>query len=128
MGHSFFSLMNYNGNYVIERFYEIAKKSGKNKIRIDFLTQKITPSDFRVEGILNSLKSYREYFPKQLESQYCSIEHVKEVIILLTFDLSKRIFDKNIKELELAVYKCEVHITDDREKMHIAEIPEWWKY
>ena len=88
LGHAFFSLMNYTGaDYVIERLYKRAKDTGISLIKIDFLNQIIEPSEFKIVGVIHSLKNYRESFPRHVESQNCSMTQIKEVNIFINFDL-----------------------------------------
>lgn len=128
LGHSFFSLMNYTGaDYVIERLYKRAKETKISSIKIDFLNQIIEPSEFNIVGVMNALKNYREYFPRDLESQNCSITQIKEVNIFLNFDLTKK-RRSEYTDLELATYECIVEILDDRNITHKATVVEWWRY
>ncbi|HEY3249875.1 MAG TPA: hypothetical protein VGK25_02045, partial [Ignavibacteria bacterium] len=114
LGHAFLSLMNYSGsNHVIEHLFQKAKESGVNSIQIDFLNEIIEPPEFRIPDVINSLRNYRAYFPRDLESQKCSLEHIKEVKIKIIFDLNNIKLDENIEGLELPAYDCFVEILDD---------------
>ncbi len=127
-GHSYMSLMNYDfGDYINERFFQIAKRTGKTEINIDLLNENIEPNEFNTKIILGNIKQRKLYFPKDLESQNCSIEHIKEVKIRIIFDLNKTKISEH-SGLELPSYKCYVEILDDRNRLHKATIPEWWNY
>jgi hypothetical protein len=129
LGHAFFSSMNYRGSdYIIEYLYKKAKEINKSDVIIDYLNEIIEPAEFRITEVLESLHNYREYLTRELNSQKCSIDYVKEIKMYINFDLSNIIFHESINNLELAVYKCKVEIIDDRNKVHIGIVPEWWKY
>lgn len=128
LGHSFMSLMNHDGdNYINEKLFIIAQKTGKNKISIDLLKEIIEPSDYQTPSISGSVNRYHNYFNKDLESQKCSIEHIKEVKIKIIFDLYKT-STSNHTGLDLPSYVCSVEILDDRNILHKANITEWWNY
>lgn len=122
------SLMNYSvDDYIWKKLFQIAKKTRKNEIMIDFLNEKIEPVEFRTDIVCNNLSNYKNHFPKDLESQNCSIEHIREVRINIIFDLSKSRWRKLFGS-GYPYYECIVEIIDDKDKIHRAEVKEWWKY
>jgi hypothetical protein len=129
LGHSFMSLMNYrDSDHIVEYLLKTAKEYKSHIIEIDFLNQEIYPEEFRIEPVIESLKSYREHFPKDLESQNCSIDHIKKVKMNIEFDIDSIKFSENLPGLELPNYKFVVSILDDRGRLHEASVVEWWRY
>jgi hypothetical protein len=53
---------------------------------------------------------------------------VSSAEITVVFDFSRTREAENVPGLELAAYECTVEIIDDRGKMHMATVPEWWRY
>lgn len=131
LGHAFLSLMNYNAigdNYIIEMLFQKAKKTGINSIDIDYLNEIIEPPEFRINGVMDSLKRYRKSLPEDLNRQSCSLDNIKSIKIFIVFDLSHIPKSQNFPDLELPNYNCNVEIIDDRDIIHKARVEEWWKY
>jgi hypothetical protein len=122
------SLMNHDGvDYIHEKLFIIAKQTRKNEISIDLLKEEIEPADFKTESISRCINRYNKYFSNDLESQKCSLDHVKEVKINIIFDLEKTT-KSNRSDLDLPSYVCTVEILDDRNVLHKANVTEWWNY
>ena len=130
LGHAFLSLMNcaVGENYIIEMLFQKAKKTGLNSIEIDYLNEIIEPPEFRIKGVIDSLKRYRKSLPRDLDSQRCSIDKIRSIKIFIVFDLLHIPRHKDLPDLELPNYNCNVEIIDNRDKIHNAKVEEWWKY
>ena len=128
-GHSFLSMMNYQeGDYIIEHIFRAARKAGEPDICIDVLNQTVDPPALRLPVILESIAHRKSWLPRMLESEDCSIEQVKRMLLKIHFHFDDTQLSKSVPGLELAAYDCTVEIHDDRGTVHIGAVPEWWKY
>ncbi|MFT5874599.1 MAG: hypothetical protein ACI8WT_003569 [Clostridium sp.] len=100
VAHSYLSLMNYiDGEYTVERLYQIAKESNQTNIVIDILRRSIEPAIYVIPEIEKSL-----------------------------LYLEKTQISKTVPELELPKYECMSEIIDSTGKVYRKEVVEWWKY
>ena len=128
-GHSFLSSLNYqDGDYISEHIFRAAREAGEPDVCIDVLNETIDPPALRLAVVLDSIAARRSWLPRMLESEECSIDQVKKMLLKIRFRFEDTTFSENVPGLELAAYDCVVEIHDDRGAVHIGKIPEWWKY
>ena len=128
-GHSFLSSLNYAaGDYISEHIFKAAREAGEPDVCIDVLNETIDPPALRLPVVLDSVAARRSLLPSMLESEDCSIDQVKTMLLKIRFRFDDTTFSKTVPGLELAAYDCVVEILDDHGTVHVGEVPEWWKY
>jgi hypothetical protein len=129
LGHSYLSLMNHDGlDYVVEHLFKTARRRGITHVEIDVLNGSISPAEMHSRPILDSVKRERDDFPRFLASNQCSVEQVRSAVIKIDYRFADTRPSPHVPNLELAAYDCEVEIIDDRGKVWMARVPEWWRY
>jgi hypothetical protein len=129
VAHSYLSLMNYiDGEYTVERLFQIAKESMQTNIIIDILQQSIEPSVYATPQIKISLTYLKDAFERLLDSEKISFDSIQSAKIRVGFDLKGTKISSNVPDLELPKYKCESEIIDLNGKVYKKEVVEWWKY
>lgn len=124
--HSYLSLMNYRENdHVIGHLYRIAKDSNNSNIFIDILKKEIKPNSFGTKVIKQSLIDLEQDFLRLLKGANLTKDDIQSAIVKIDFDLDNSGIGQSGSQLER--YKCVVEITDMNEKMHTANVKEWWK-
>lgn len=138
--HSFLSLFNFYANtFCIQELLECARISKAQVLEIDVLTGKVTPEDLPNSVLKEFLSHIPQRFDEILESQQCSREMLRSVILTIKFDWVSDIPDLEevspghyfadfIKKPEPIYYDALITLTDIRGKQYTSKIPEWWKY
>lgn len=129
LGYSYLSLMNHDGeDYVVEHLFKTARRRGLSHVEIDVLNGSVSPTTMHTKPILESVAREKAYFPKFLASNRCSLDQVRSAVIKIDFCFADTRPSPNVPGLELAAYNCTVEITDDRGKVWVGKVPEWWRY
>lgn len=129
VAHSYLSLMNYiDGEYTVERLYQIAKESKQTNIVIDILQKSIEPPVYATPQIKLSLIYLEDTFKSQLNSEEIPLKNIKYATIRISFDLEGTKISRNEPNLELSKYKCEPEIMDLNGNIYKKDVVEWWRY
>ncbi|MHB8130080.1 MAG: hypothetical protein ACYDEX_13890 [Mobilitalea sp.] len=128
--HSYLSLMNYiNGEYTVDRLFQVAKESRETNIVIDILQQSIEPSIYLTTEIKLSLIYLKNSLESLLSSEKIPLDNILSAKIRINFNLEEETkLSSNVQGLELPKYKCESEIIDINGKVYKKEVIEWWKY
>lgn len=90
VAHSYLSLMNYiDGEYTVERLFQIAKKSKQTYIVIDILHQSIEPPIYSTPEIEISLVYLKKSFQNLLGSESIPENSIQSARIKIDFILKK---------------------------------------
>jgi hypothetical protein len=128
VAHSYLSLMNYiDGEYTVERLFQIAKESKQTIIVIDILIRSIEPQIYVVSEIEKSLIYLEKTFDSLIKAEEITREHILSAVITIEFDLEKTQISKTVPDLELPKYECMSEIIDSTGKVYRKEVVEWWK-
>ena len=129
VAHSYLSLMNYiDGEYTVERLFQLAKESKQTNIVIDILMRTIEPQIYVIPEIEKSLIYLEKTFDSLIKAEKITREHILSAVITIEFDLEKTQISKAVPELELPQYECMSEIIDSTGKIYRKEVVEWWKY
>lgn len=129
VAHSYLSLMNYiDGEYTVERLFQIAKESKQTEISIDILQQSIKPLVYETKNIKTSLIYLKNSLESLLSSEKIPLVNIQSAIIRISFDLQQTKLSSNVSGLELPKYKCISEIIDVNGRIYTKEVVEWWKY
>jgi hypothetical protein len=122
-------MMNYQeGDYIFEHICKAARKAGESDVCIDVLNQIVDPPVLRLPVILESIAHRKTWLPRMLESEDCSIDQVKKLLLKIHFRFEDTQLSERVPGLELVAYDCTVEIHDNRGTVHIGKVPEWWNY
>lgn len=129
VAHSYLSLMDYiNGDYTVERLFQIAKDTKQTNIVINIIQKLIEPSVYSTPEINISLDYLYNTFDRLLSSENIPLSSIKSAEIRINFDLEGTKMSLNVPELELLKYKCVSEIVDISGKIYSKEVVEWWNY
>lgn len=129
VAHSYLSLMNYiDGEYTVERLFQIAKESKQTSIVIDILQQSIEPPIYSKTNIKLSLIYLKNSLESLLSSEKITLDNIQSAKIKIYFNLKETKLSSNVPNLELPKYKCESEIIDINGNIYTKEVVEWWKY
>jgi len=129
VAHSYLSLMNYtDGEYTVERLFQLAKESKQTNIEINILQKSIEPVVYETPSIKLSLVYLEETLRKLLQSEGIELINIQSATIRISFDLEGTKLSSNVPNLELPKYACESEIIYANEKIYKKEIVEWWRY
>ena len=127
VGHSFTSLMNYDGeDYVMGHLLRRAREVREPTLLVDLLAGTAAPGSLLIPEVRRSVSSYCSWFPKLLASHRTLPQFVRAAQMTLTFDLSVERASGYAPGCTESPYTCQVAITDDRGKVWRAEIRDWW--
>jgi len=127
--HSYLSLMNYiDGDYTVERLFQLAKESKQTNIEINILQKSIEPVIYETPSIKLSLVYLEETLRKLLQSEGIELINIQSAKIRISFDLEGTKLSPNVPNLELPKYACESEIIYANGKIYKKEIVEWWRY
>lgn len=123
---SFTSLMNYRGDdYVMGHIVHAAWSTGANDLRVDLLSGATDPSPLLVPEVRDSVARYVEWFRDMVRRSKSSMDFVSEAELLVRVDPTTRRPCGHAGLLE-SPFACTVRIADDRGKVYIHEIKDWW--
>ena|SRR5712692_2325917 len=127
MGHSFTSLMNYGGgDYVMGHLLRRAREVGEGTLIVDFLSGKAAPTSLLTTAVRASVEGYAKWFPKQVERERTSLKYVRAARMTIAFDLRTQREARHAPGCFESPYVCRVEIEDDRGKVWVAELRDWW--
>jgi len=127
IGHSFTSLMNYAADdYVMGHILRLARASGKNTLRIDFMTGDAAPPELLVEPVSRACSNYTSFFWSLVQSSGSDRSCVQSAALVVRYDLTaQRPTVRDPLFLE-SPYVCEVCIVDIRGRNYTARLEGWW--
>lgn len=124
--HSFASLMNYVGDdYVLGHIVQAAWATGATELRVDLLTGATNKSPLLVPEVRDSVARTVEWFPAHVANSSSSMDFVAEAELLVRVDPNTRRPSPHPGLLE-SPFTCSARITDDRGKVYLYEIRDWW--
>jgi hypothetical protein len=127
IGHSFTSLMNYSGDdYVMGHILRLARKTGCDTFKIDFVSGEGGPPALLVDPISEIPERYTRFFWDLVSRQGSDRSLVKSATLTLHYDLTlQRPLFRDPDVIE-SPYVCEVLVTDCRGKDYVAQFKAWW--
>ena len=126
LAQSFTSLMNYQGDdYVMGHIVHAAWSSGSTRFRVDLLSGATDSSPLLVPLVRDSVVRYVGWFPDIVRRSESSMEFIVEAELLITVDPTTRRPCGHAGFLE-SPFTCTVRIIDDRRKLYLHEIKDWW--
>lgn len=126
LAESFTSLMNYRGDgYVMGHVVHAAWSTGATDLRLDLLSGATDPSPLLVPVVRDSVARYVEWFPDMVRRSTSSMDFVSEAELLVSVDPTIRRPCDHAGLLE-SPFACTVRITDDRGRVYLHEIKDWW--
>jgi hypothetical protein len=127
IGHSFTSLMNYAGDdYVMGHILRLARRTGCDTLTIDFVKREAAPSELLAAPISEVPANYTKRFWDLIQRQGSDPSLVKSASLVLRYNLGVQLPHPRIPEFKESPYACDVQITDDRGKEHVARFRGWW--
>lgn len=76
---------------------------------------------------MTAVSTYHSALKDLAASEGASIEFIKSVILNLEYFFEQTKTSKSIPGLQYAAYRFNVELIDDRGKVYVANIPEWWR-
>jgi hypothetical protein len=129
LGQSYLSLMNYRASdYVIAHLFRAARAANEPRFEVDVMAGRISPPALQTPVLKESVEDMRDYLPRALEAEGCSLDIVRSIRMTVAFRFEETTFSERVPTLEHEAYDCVVEILDDRGVLHKALVPEWWKY
>jgi hypothetical protein len=127
IGHSFTSLMNYSGDdYVMGHILRLARKTGCDTFRIDFVSGEAGPPELLVDPISDVPARYANFFWDLVSRHGSDRSLVKVATLTLRFDLTtRRPLFRDPRFIE-SPYTCNVLIADNRGKDYKAQFKARW--
>jgi hypothetical protein len=126
LAQSFTSLMSYRGNdYIMGHVVHAAWSTGATHLRVDLLGGWTDPSPLLVPEVRDSVARYVEWFPDMVRRSRSSMDFVSEAELLVSVDPTTRRPCGHAGLLE-SPFTCTVRIVDDRGKVYLHEIKDWW--
>ncbi len=123
---SFTSLMNWRGDdFIMGHVVRAAWSTGATQLRVDLLSGGTDPSPLLVPDVRHSVARYVELFPEMVRRAKSSMEFVSKAELLVTVDPTIRRPSGYAGLLE-SPFLCTVRIVDDRGKVYVHEIKDWW--
>ncbi|MBI1380364.1 MAG: hypothetical protein GC161_04675 [Planctomycetaceae bacterium] len=124
--HSFASLMNYVGDdYVLGHIVQAAWATGATELRVDLMTGATNASPLLVPEVRYSVARAVEWFPDHVARSKSSLDFIAEAELLVRVDPNTRRPSPHPGLLE-SPFICSARITDDRGKVYLHEIRDWW--
>ena len=126
LAQSFTSLMNYRGDdYVMGHIVHAAWSSGSTRLRVDLLSGATDASALLVPGVRDSVAQCVGWFPDMVRRSNSSIDFVSAAELVVTVDPTVRRPVASAEFME-SPFTCTVRVIDDRGKVYVHEIKDWW--
>jgi hypothetical protein len=126
LAQSFTSLMNYGGgDYVMGHIVYAAWSTGSTGLRVDLLSGATDSSPLLVPEVRDSIARRVAWFPEMVRRSNSSMEFVKKAELVVSVDPTTRRPSGHPGLFE-SPFICSVRITDDRGKVYLHEVSDWW--
>jgi hypothetical protein len=123
---------------MVQHLFEAARASGSSTIVLHPLAETVEPEQCRTASVIHGMQGASRDFEDILHKQGCSLDMVREVALSITFDLSVPTpsyaevkpgvyYSPDIRMPDAPAYNAEVRLTDDRGRVHIANVREFWR-
>ena len=127
IGHSFTSLMNYaDDDYVMGHILRLARQTGQETLRIDFVQRTAEPPELLVAPIFGIPVRYTEFFWDMVKRQGSDHSCIELATLVLRFDIKTHRELRGRPQFAESPYVCDVHIRDIRGKDYRAHFDGWW--
>jgi len=123
----FTSLTNYtDGDYIMAHLLNAARESGNERLSVDLLTGRATPSSLLVPPFSKSVAWHSEGFPDLVRRSGSTMEFVKRAEMTVTFNTSVAEPRCAGSDLLASPYECRVSLLDDRGKEYSVVLTGSW--
>jgi len=120
-------MMNYRGDdYVLGHLLRAARESGRNQLRVDFITGMAEPAELLTSPVAASVQSYVAWFPKSVEAQGAAMKFIAEAKLVITFDLLNTRPNTAFPNILESPYVCDVELLDERGRKFSTHLNGWW--
>lgn len=127
IGHSFTSLMNYaDDDYVMGHILRLARQTGCETLRIDFVRRTAEPPELLVAPISGIPDRYTEFFWDMVQRQGSDRSCIETADLVLHFDTKTQRGRRGQSQFVESPYMCDVRIRDTRGKDYLAHFSRWW--
>jgi hypothetical protein len=127
IGHSFTSLMNYSGDdYVMGHILRLARASGRDTLRINFVTGEADPPDLLDGPVSNVPANYTNFFWHLVTTQGSDRSLVSAASLTLHYDIGIMRARRSDPSCSESPYTCEIRVTDNRGRNYAAKFRGWW--
>lgn len=126
-GHSFVSTMNYLADdYVMSHLARAAVASGEAELRVDLISGHAEPAALVTPPVSESIEDRLVWFPHLLASHGITPSVICGAKMSIRYDLARRSPDMAFPGYFQMPFTCTVEILDDRGKVHVGEVRDWW--
>lgn len=124
---SFTSSLNYvAGDYVMGHLVRLARESGKEELRIDFITRQSTPAELLAAPLEEVPARYIEMFWRLVQAEGSDRSLIGEAELAVHIDSTRRRPEAPGAAHVASPCACAVRITDTRGKLHHFRSEGWW--
>ena len=119
--------MNYrNDDYFMGHLLKQARKTKSNKLEVDVLGNIAKPKELLTETIIDSIKSWNQWFSDLVKRSGSSMDYIKSAILTIEFDLEQTRLHNYDKRYIESPFVCEFIIIDDRDREYKSKQDGWW--
>jgi hypothetical protein len=125
-GHSFVSLINVEGDYVMSILVRTAERTGLHWFAFDVLGDRVEPLSLATAPVRRSVTHYRGEFPRLLQSHRVPFDDVDSADLRLEFDFDRVRPSESITGRSVVPFVCTVTMRDLRGRTYVGRVEKAW--